>query len=54
MPVKRIICSLAEQELSIIETYKEYYKNKYGVRLNRTAIIKMLISRLPAEIAASK
>ncbi|EKO9247105.1 hypothetical protein P1O43_001726 [Salmonella enterica] len=52
MPSKRIICSLDEQELDIVEKYKLYYKNKYGVQLSRNAIIKMLISRLPAEITA--
>lgn len=54
MPVKRVICSLDEQELAIIETYKDYYKNKFGVKLSRTAIIKMLISRLPQEIELNK
>jgi len=54
MPSKRVICSLEEQELDILEKYKSYYKNKHGVKLSRTAIIKMLISRLPNEIENSK
>lgn len=54
MPSKRVICSLDEQELDILEKYKSHYKNKHGVKLSRTAIIKMLISRLPNEIENSK
>ncbi|EKF3888753.1 TPA: hypothetical protein K8979_004436 [Escherichia coli] len=50
MPSKRVICSLDEQELDILEKYKLHYKNKHGVKLNRTVIIKMLISRLSKEI----
>jgi len=51
MPAKRIICSLDEHELDIIEKYKVQYKNKHGINLSRTAIIKMLISRLSKEIS---
>lgn len=51
MPAKRIICSLDEHELDIIENYKAQYKNKHGINLSRTAIIKMLISRLSKEIS---
>lgn len=54
MPSKRIICLLDEQELDILEKYKSHYKNKHGLKLSRTAIIKMLISRLSKEITASK
>ncbi|ELW2865955.1 hypothetical protein QMI71_004344 [Salmonella enterica] len=54
MPSKRVICSLDEQELDILEKYKSHYKNKHDVKLSRTAIIKMLISRLPNEIENSK
>lgn len=39
-----------EQELNIIEKYKLYYKDKYGVNLSRNAIIRMLVCRLEKEI----
>ncbi|EBB4013674.1 hypothetical protein CFE05_003800 [Salmonella enterica subsp. enterica serovar Ohio] len=50
MPMRRVICSIDEQELNIIEKYKFYYKDKYGVNLSRNAIIRMLVCRLDKEI----
>ncbi|BCQ91925.1 hypothetical protein B4W97_001375 [Salmonella enterica subsp. enterica serovar Ohio] len=50
MPMRRVICSIDEQELNIIEKYKLYYKDKYGVNLSRNAIIRMLVCRLDKEI----
>lgn len=51
MPAKRIICSLDEHGLDIIEKYKTHYKFKHGINLSRTAIIKMIVSRLSKEIS---
>lgn len=50
MSMRRVICSIDEQELNIIEKYKLYYKYKYGVNLSRNAIIRMLVCRLDKEI----
>lgn len=50
MSMRRVICSIDEQELNIIEKYKLYYKDKYGVNLGRNAIIRMLVCRLEKEI----
>ncbi|EDQ1293552.1 hypothetical protein B9644_004600, partial [Salmonella enterica subsp. enterica serovar Braenderup] len=50
MSMRRVICSIDEQELNIIEKYKLYYKDKYGVNLSRNAIIRMLVCRLEKEI----
>lgn len=50
MSMRRVICSIDEQELNIIEKYKLYYKDKYGVNLSGNAIIRMLVCRLDKEI----
>ncbi|EAM1110424.1 hypothetical protein P3M90_002446 [Salmonella enterica] len=50
MTGKRIIIALDGAELEIIENFKSHFKNKNGVSLSRTAIIKMLINKLSKEV----
>lgn len=50
----KIAVYLSDDEIKIIEVYKNEFQNKNGIPLSRNSIIKMLISRLPSEIAASK
>ncbi|HHQ8347816.1 TPA: hypothetical protein ACSUN1_003107 [Salmonella enterica subsp. diarizonae] len=54
MTSKRVIIALDSAELNIIENFKSHFKNKNGVKLSRTAVIKMLINKLHNEIEGDK
>ncbi|EPK6500122.1 hypothetical protein RFC90_002008 [Klebsiella aerogenes] len=42
---------LSDDEIEVIESYKNKYQKENGIPLSRNAIIKMLISRLSKEIS---
>lgn len=47
----KVAVYLSDDEIEIIESYKNKYHKKNGIPLSRNAIIKMLISRLSKEIS---
>ncbi|EOZ1520729.1 TPA: hypothetical protein QHU17_003316 [Enterobacter hormaechei subsp. xiangfangensis] len=47
----KVAVYLSDDEIEIIESYKNKYQKENGIPLSRNAIIKMLISRLSKEIS---